>query len=76
MRNKGSQGMKLLKQIREKIRAVTGEKRSIYYLLQSISVSIQRSNAVCVMCTAPACTVLEGIFYFILHNKEEEISKS
>ena len=60
----GPQGLKLLKQIGKKIQVVTGEKKSTYYLLQSISMAIQRANAVCVMGTAPTSTGLEGLFEF------------
>ena len=67
----GPQGLKLLKQIGKKIQTVTGEKRSTYYLLQSISMAIQRSNAVCVMGTAPASTGLEGLFEFFTHDSED-----
>ena len=66
----GPQGLKLLKQIRKKICAVTGEKRSTYYLLQSIAMAIQRSNAACVMGTAPASTGLEGLFEFFVYESE------
>ena len=51
------------------------KKIDMYYVLQSFSVASQHSNAACVMGTAPASTGLEGIFDFILHNSEEEISK-
>ena len=37
----GHQGLKLLKQIGKKVCAVTGEKRSTYYPLQSIAMAIQ-----------------------------------
>ena len=37
----GSEGLKLLKKIGAKIREATGEKRSTFFLLQSISMAIQ-----------------------------------
>jgi len=70
----GPQGLNLLKQIGKKIQVVTGEKRSTYYLFQSISMAIQRSNAACVMGTAPASTGHEGLFEFFNHDSEEVIS--
>ena len=44
----GPQGIKLVKQIGKKIQDATGEKLSTFYLLQSISMAIQRGNAICV----------------------------
>ena len=44
----GPQGSKLVKQIDKKILEATTEKLSIFYLLQSISMAIQRGKAVCV----------------------------
>ena len=50
----------------------TGEKLSTFYLLQSISMAIQRGNAVCVMgCPKSTSTGLEGIFNF--HVQEAEM---
>ena len=45
----GPQGIKLVKQIGKKIQDATVEKLSSFYLFQSISMAIQRGNAVCVM---------------------------
>ena len=66
----GPQGLKLLKSIGKNICEVTGEKRSTHFLLQSISMSIQRANAACVLGTAPASTGLEGLFEFFTHESE------
>ena len=60
----GPQGLKLLKKI-------TGEKKSTCFLLQSISMAIQRGNAACVMGTAPTSTGLEGLFDFFVHETED-----
>ena len=67
----GPQGIKLLKKIGKQICEVTGEKRSTYFLLQSISMAIQRANAVCVLGTAPPSTGLEGLFEFFVHEDED-----
>ena len=61
----GPEGLKLLKRIGQKIGEVTGEKCSTTFLLQNISMAIQRANAVCVMGTAPTTTGLEGLFEFV-----------
>ena len=37
-------GLKLIKEVGKKIGNITGEKISTYYLLQSISIAIQRGN--------------------------------
>ena len=42
-----AQGIKLIKHIGKKIQEATGEKMFTYYLMQSISMVIQRDNAVC-----------------------------
>ena len=66
----GPQGLKLLKQIGKKICEATGEKRSTYFLLQSISMAVQRANAACVLGTAPASSGLEGLFEFFDYESE------
>ena len=66
----GSEGLKLLKKIGAKIKEATGEKRSTFFLLQSISMAIQRGNAACVIGTAPSSEGLEGLFDFVLDEPE------
>ena len=70
----GPQGLKLLKSIGRKIQEATGEKRSTMFLLQNISIAIQRANAVCVMGTPPTTTGLEGLFEFAIHESDEKLS--
>ena len=66
----GSQGLKLMKEIGRKIREVTGEKRSTFFLLQNISMAIQRGNASCVIGTVPVSEGLEEVFEFVDHNPD------
>ena len=66
----GPEGLKLLKKIGSKIHEATGEKRSTLFLLQSISMAIQRANAGCVIGTAPTSGGLEGLFQFVLDEPE------
>ena len=67
----GSQGLKLIKEIGKKIREVTGEKRSTFFLSQSISIAIQRGNAACIILgTAPASEGLEEVFEFVDHASD------
>ena len=68
----GPQGLKLVKQIGKKIQAATGEKLSTFYLLQNISMAIQRGNAICVTtCVKDQSPGLEGLFNFQVHKAEE-----
>ena len=68
----GPQGLKLVKQIGKKIQDATGEKLSTFYLLQSISMAIQRGNAICVTtCVKDQSSGLEGLFNFQVHEAEE-----
>ena len=61
----GPQGIKLVKQIGRKIQDATSEKLSTFYLLQSISMAIQRGNAICVTtCVKDQSSGLEGLFNF------------
>ena len=63
---------KLVKQIGKKIQDATGEKISTFYLSQSISMAIQKGNAVCVMgCPKGTYSGLEGLFNFQVHEAEE-----
>jgi hypothetical protein len=68
----GPQGIKLVKQIGKKIQDATGEKLSTLYLFQSISIAIQKGNAVCMMgCPKDIFSGLEGLFNFQVHDAEE-----
>ena len=63
---------KLVKQIGKKIQDATGEKLSTFYLLQNISMAIQRGNAICVTtCVKDQSSGLEGLFNFQVHEAEE-----
>ena len=64
----GTQGLKLIKDIGRKIKGVTGENRSTFYLCQNISVAIQKGNAACIMGTVPTSEGLEGIFDLVDHS--------
>ena len=66
------QVIKLVKQIGKKIQDATGEKLSTLYLFQSISIAIQKGNAVCMMgCPKDIFSGLEGLFNFQVHEAEE-----
>ena len=59
----GTEGLHFIKCIGKKIQEITGEKRSTFYLFQSISVAIQRGNAASVLSTAKPGKKLDEIFY-------------
>ena len=61
----GPEGLKLIKSIGEKVKAATGERRSTFFLSQSISIAIQRGNASCVLGTVPHSEGLEEVFEFV-----------
>ena len=67
----GPQGNKLIKQIGKKIQEATRKKLFTFFLFQSISMAIQRGNAVCVMgCPKNRSSGLEGLFNFQVHEAE------
>ena len=59
----GKHGLKLIQELGSKITTITGEKRSTSYLLQSISMAIQRGNAKSILGTVRNQSKLEEIFY-------------
>ena len=66
----GTCALKIIKDIGKKLKEITGEQRSTFFLSQSISMAIQRGNASCVIGTAPKTEGLDSIFDFIDHNSE------
>ena len=66
----GPQGLKLIKDIGKRICEVSGEKRSTFFLLQNISMVIQRGNAACIVGTAPVSEGMEEVFDFVEHHTE------
>ena len=72
----GSESLKLVKTIGRKIMEVTGEKRSTFFLLQRISMAIQRGNATCVTGTVPHSEGLDEIFEFITNPSSQESQES
>ena len=70
----GSHGYKLIKEIGKKVMEVTGERRSTFFLTQSISMAIQRGNASCVLGTLPPSESLDEIFEFVTNTTPEDSS--
>ena len=59
----GPNGLKLVQEIGKKIRDETGERRSTSFLLQSISMAVQRGNCASIMGTVGFQKKLEEIYY-------------
>lgn len=58
-----SESKKLIDKIGKKLNAISGDKRSKSFLVQRISLAIQRGNASCIMNTLPQTKSFEEIFY-------------
>ena len=61
----GTEGLKLIKTIGQKLKEATGERQSTFFLTQNISMAIQRGNASCVLGTVPRSEGMEEIFEFV-----------
>ena len=59
----GKSSLKFIKGVGEIIAKTTGEKKSIFYLLQNMSMIIQRSLASCIVGSIGHSTRLEEVFY-------------
>ena len=59
----GQMGLKFIKDFGSRIADVTGEKRSTSFLFQSLSMAIQRGNAISVLGTTPNTKNLDELFY-------------
>jgi len=60
----GKEGLVFIKNVGQRIKEVTGERRATSYLLQRISVALQRGNAASILGTLPSGKELDEIFYF------------
>ena len=59
----GSEGASLVKSIGKRIQDLTGEKRATFFLFQSISMAVQRGNAVSILGTVKSGEKLDEVFY-------------
>ena len=64
----GPEGHKLIKEIGKKLKEVTGEQRSTFFLTQRISMAIQRGNSSSVQGTVPSTEGWDEIFEFMSHE--------
>ena len=58
-----AEGLRLIKSIGQKIARVSGESRSTLYLIQRLSLAVQRGNVASVLGTLPPGRELDEIFY-------------
>ena len=59
----GPEGLSFIKNIGQKIKQLTGNKRSTFFLFQSISMAIQRGNAASILGTVKSGKKLDEIYY-------------
>ena len=59
----GAEATALFRKIGQRITAATGELRSGQFLMQRLSVTVQRGNAACILGTVPASLGLDDISY-------------
>ena len=59
----GDEAMQFLRDVGRRVAAETGEPRSLQFLLQHVSVAVQRGNAACVIGTVRQDCSWDDIFY-------------
>ena len=68
----GQEGLKFVKEIGKKIQENTGEKRATSYLMQSLSMTIQRGNAASIMGTVGPTRKLDEIYDLVTPLKSRD----
>ena len=58
----GPMGLKLVREIGERIADLTGEPRATHFLFQAISMAIQRGNVASILGTTPSSRKMDEIF--------------
>jgi hypothetical protein len=61
----GPKGLKFLQDVGRRLRETTGEPRSTFFLLQKISLAVQRGNAASILGATPKQQGLEEVFYIL-----------
>jgi hypothetical protein len=59
----GEEALALVKDLVKRLIESTGEPRSCAYLIQRISIAIQRGNAASILVTVPTSSKFQEIFY-------------
>jgi hypothetical protein len=70
----GKEGLEFIKQIGKLIKSATGENRATSFLIQRISIAIQRGNAASILGAIPEAKGLEEIFYTLDNNLRGDLS--
>ena len=65
LRALANDAMAFLKELGCRIAAVTKERRAFEFLMQRISVAVQRGNAACILGTLPSILDLDEIFRLV-----------
>ena len=68
----GQEGLKFVKEIGKKIQENTGEKRATSYLMQSLSMTIQRGNSASIMGTVGPTRKLDEIYDLVTPLKSRD----
>ena len=61
----GSDAAAFFKDLGARIKTVTQERRAFDFLMQRVSVAIQRGNAACILGTLPSNSNLDAIYYLV-----------
>jgi hypothetical protein len=59
----GEEASAFFRNLGHRIASVTAEPRSFQFMMQRLSVAVQRGNAACVLGTVPAAIGLDELFY-------------
>jgi hypothetical protein len=59
----GEEATAFFRDVGHRIAAVSSEPKSFEYLMQRLSVTVQRGNAACVLGTAPVSLGLDELYY-------------
>ena len=68
----GPEGLKFIKEIGKKIQETTGEKRATEYLIQSLSMTVQRGNAASILGTVGPMCKLDEIYDLVTPLKPKD----
>ena len=68
----GPESLKFIKELGKRIQENTGEKRATSYLIQSLSMTVQRGNAASIMGTVGESRKLEEIYDFVTQLRTED----
>ena len=59
----GDKALAFFRDLGQRIAAATAEPRSYQFLMQRVSVAVQRGNAACIVGTVPSAVDLDDLYY-------------